>query len=302
MRVHHLNCGYMRPIGGPIFDGFSRGPTACLICHCLLIETDQGLVLVDTGFGIRDVATPGRRLSGFFRALNNIELDERWTALRQIEALGHSARDVRHIVMTHLDFDHAGGLEDFPEAIVHVTEAELDAAWRQDGPLARRRYSIEQLDEVKNWAAYRPGGERWFGFEAVRGLRGLGPEILMVSLPGHTEGHVGVAIKAGHGWLVHAGDTYFYRHEMDRPERESTPGARGFQLMIAADHGLHLYNQERLREVYQDPDSGLTVFCTHDAIEFEALALIEARRAREGFPGQAAANSRAGWRRERAMV
>jgi glyoxylase-like metal-dependent hydrolase (beta-lactamase superfamily II) len=143
LRIHHLNCGCMRPIGGPIFDGFSRGPKACLICHCLLIESDQGLVLVDTGFGIRDVRNPGRRLSGFFRYFNNIELDERLTALRQVEALGYSRRDVRHIVMTHLDFDHAGGLEDFPDAIVHVTEAELDAAWRQDGPRARRRYPIE---------------------------------------------------------------------------------------------------------------------------------------------------------------
>jgi hypothetical protein len=65
MRIHHLNCGCMCPIGGPLFDGFSRGPRARLVCHCLLVETDQGLVLIDTGFGLRDVKAPYSRLSPF---------------------------------------------------------------------------------------------------------------------------------------------------------------------------------------------------------------------------------------------
>lgn len=66
MRVHHLNCGCMCPVGGALFDGYSGGLTACLVCHCLLIETDtNGLILVDTGFGQRDIQTP-ERLSGSF--------------------------------------------------------------------------------------------------------------------------------------------------------------------------------------------------------------------------------------------
>lgn len=39
MKVHHLNCGCMCPVGGAIFDGFSKGIYAHLVCHCLLIET-----------------------------------------------------------------------------------------------------------------------------------------------------------------------------------------------------------------------------------------------------------------------
>ncbi|NIU60599.1 MAG: MBL fold metallo-hydrolase, partial [Pseudomonas stutzeri] len=110
MRIHHLNCGCMCPLGGALFDGFSKGLTAQLVCHCLLLETDQhGLVLVDTGFGTEDVRRPGERLSPFFRALNNIRLEPRYTALEQLHRLGFAAEDVRHIVLTHLDFDHAGG-------------------------------------------------------------------------------------------------------------------------------------------------------------------------------------------------
>ena len=129
MRVHHLNCGCMCPFGGKLFDGFSSGLTASLVCHCLLIETDgHGLVLVDTGFGSCEVLEPRKRLSSFFIALNNIKFEPRFTALEQVRQLGFSPADVQHIVLTHLDFDHAGGLDDFPNAQVHVLQREMDEA------------------------------------------------------------------------------------------------------------------------------------------------------------------------------
>jgi len=117
----------MCPLGGALFDGFSRGPFAELVCHCLLIESDRhGLILVDTGLGINDMRYPERRLSGFFRLLNNIRYSEQMSALAQIQLLGFQAEDVRHIILTHLDFDHAGGISDFPAARIHLLQRELD--------------------------------------------------------------------------------------------------------------------------------------------------------------------------------
>jgi glyoxylase-like metal-dependent hydrolase (beta-lactamase superfamily II) len=295
MRVHHLNCGLMCPPGGRLFDGVSRGLTARLTCHCLLIETDQGLVLVDTGFGLRDVRQGPGRVSPLFLYLDNIQLDEDLTALRHVQGLGCAASDVRHIVMTHLDFDHAGGIADFPEALVHVMDVELEAASRRDGLIAAQRYARGQIEDVRHWATYHPHGERWFGFEAVQRLRELPPEILFVSLPGHTAGHAGVAVRTPEGWLLHAGDAYFHRHEMDRPERHCPAGARAYQRLMAVDHGLHLHNQGRLRELYQDAGRPFTLFCTHDPVEFEALALLpaEARFRRAAPPQQPAARTHA---------
>ncbi|HEY0681368.1 MAG TPA: MBL fold metallo-hydrolase [Steroidobacter sp.] len=85
-----------------------------LTCHCMLVETNDCLVLIDTGFGLRDVADPRSRLSRFFLTLLAPEFREEFTAVRQIAALGYDPHDVRHVVLTHLDFDHAGGLDDFP--------------------------------------------------------------------------------------------------------------------------------------------------------------------------------------------
>jgi glyoxylase-like metal-dependent hydrolase (beta-lactamase superfamily II) len=272
MKIHHLNCGCMCPIGGALFDGFSRGLTAHLVCHCLLIETEQGLVLVDTGFGLQDVQAPYSRLSPFFVRFNNIQFDREDTAIAQIEQLGFSARDVRHIVLTHLDFDHAGGLEDFPEATVHVMQREWETVRERQGFIAHRRYRPQQWDEVKHWQHYTAGGELWFGFEAVRDLQGLPPEILLIPLAGHTWGHSGVAIKTATGWLLHAGDAYFYRHEMDFSKPHCTPGLQAYQWMMEVDRQVRLLNQDRLRALSSHRSRNVHLFCSHDAIEFEEFA------------------------------
>ncbi len=179
MKIHHLNCGTCCPVGGKLFDGYSSGLSAHLVCHCLLIETNDGLVLIDTGYGTQDNRRPRERLSDFFLALNRPQLLPQETALAQVRALGFRPEDVRHIVVTHLDFDHAGGIEDFPNARIHVTAREKEVADQRRGGVfvSRKRYRPQQWDTVANWSLYPlGGGERWFGFDAVRDLEGLPPE------------------------------------------------------------------------------------------------------------------------------
>jgi glyoxylase-like metal-dependent hydrolase (beta-lactamase superfamily II) len=272
----------MCPIGGALFDGFSRGLTACLVCHCLLIETNQGLVLIDTGFGQCDIQAPLSRLSPFFMNLNRIQFEEKYTAVAAIEQLGLNPRDVRHIVLTHLDFDHAGGLEDFPEATVHVMLSEIEAARERQGFVSSQRYRPGQWDEVKNWKYYSAGGEPWFGFEAVRNLEGLPPEILLIPLIGHTQGHAGVAIETSEGWLLHAGDAYFYRHEIGSPKRVCTPGLRAYQWLMEVDRKARLSNQDKLRALSLDHSSEVRLFCSHDAIEFKTFADQDNLQLQEG--------------------
>jgi glyoxylase-like metal-dependent hydrolase (beta-lactamase superfamily II) len=273
VRVHHLNCGTHRPLGGAFYDGASRGPFADICTHCLLIETDRdGLVLVDTGYGLQDVRTPHPRLPHIWRALLNIQLREQDTAIRQIEALGFSAKDVRHIVLTHLDFDHAGGVEDFPQARVHVLAAEREAAERaRQGFVARQRYRRLQWDAVNDWRVYAPGGEPWFGFEAVRGLDGLPPEILFVPLRGHTLGHAGVAVETGGRWLLHAGDAYLHRDQMRLHSPSCTPGLAVYQHIMDTDRAVRRRNQARLLDLKDEAGEGVRIFCSHDSQELAAL-------------------------------
>ncbi|KAA5609703.1 MBL fold metallo-hydrolase [Rhodovastum atsumiense] len=265
MRIHHLNCGSMCPYGGWLFDGTTPGlGPARLCCHCLLIEAPGGLVLVDTGFGTADVTRPVPRLSRFFLALDRITLDRRDTALEQVAELGFHPGDVRHIVLTHLDFDHAGGIADFPHATVHVMAEEAAAARSRRGLLRRRRYRPAQFRAARSWREYAmPAGESWFGFASVRALTGLPPEILMVPLPGHSPGHAGVAVRTQGRWLLHAGDAVFHQGELaDGPS--PAPLALAYQWLMRTDRRAWRQNRERLRTLVHAQGDAVSVVCSHD--------------------------------------
>jgi len=261
--IHHLNCGTMCPRGARMIAG--QGgllETARLVCHCLLIEGAGELVLVDTGFGLDDTRKP-RQLGRPFNAIVRPQLDAAETAISQIRALGLDPGDVRHILVTHLDLDHAGGLPDFPRAEVHLLERELAAAtkprWRE-----RPRYVVAHWSHGPRWVQHEPSGEQWFGFDSVRPLPGSDAEILLVPLPGHTFGHTGVAVKRDDRWLLHCGDAYFHHGCLHTPPY-CPPGLRLFEAFDEADRAARLRNHERLRELAHAHSDEVELICSHDA-------------------------------------
>ena len=268
-KVHHLNCGTMCPVGGFLLgqSGLGRGR---LVAHCVLAETERdGLVLIDTGFGMRDVArhTPIPRP---FRAMVGPRLGGPETAIAQIEALGLRPADVRHIVVTHLDLDHAGGLSDFPEAKVHLHAREHAAAMARARPIERQRYLPAHWSHGPRWEVYSEDGDTWRGLPAITRLRGLDADIGLVPMHGHTRGHSAVVARTGDRWLVHAGDAYFHRGSV------ATTGSIPIGLAMferatqidAAARRASVAALRQLREHYADLD----MFCAHDPVELDALA------------------------------
>lgn len=268
MRVHHLDCCSMCPRAGRLVNDQGR-----MVSHCLLVETDRhGLVLVDTGIGLADCASPAARLGRPFVALTGLVANAQATAVCQVEALGFRRNDVRHIVVTHLDLDHAGGLPDFPRATVHVHDNEHRAAVVVRAFADRGRYRACHWAHAPSFRLYdEVDGERWFGFERARPLDGLPDEIVAIPLFGHTRGHVAVAVNRGDRWLLHAGDAYFHEGAVD-PSRESPRfGARLFERLVAWDHPRVVQNHARLRELRQRHGDEVTVFSAHDPNEFARL-------------------------------
>jgi glyoxylase-like metal-dependent hydrolase (beta-lactamase superfamily II) len=270
MRIHHLSCGSLCPHGGRLIGGegglLSR---AEVICHCLLIETSQGLVLVDTGFGREDARNPAQLGQPFRLFLQpRPRLEE--TAIAQVEALGFTSADVRHIVATHLDVDHAGGLPDFPEAEIHVLAPELSEALHPSLRERARYVGGAHWRHGPRWVEHHSetGGDAWFGFESVRILPGLDVELALIPMLGHSRGHTGVVVNSGKGWLLHCGDSYFNHGEIATPPT-CPPGLRLFQRVLAADNGARVANAERLRELAAAHGDEITLFCSHDPHELE---------------------------------
>ena len=256
MKVHHLNCGTMNPPG-----------TASVVCHVLLVETDSGLVLVDTGFGSHDCADPAGRVGPLRHLLRPI-LSHEETAAHQVEQLGFRRHDVRHIVVTHLDLDHIGGLSDFPEAQIHVTAAEALGAITSPSQFEKTRYRCAQWAHQPKIVEHDPRGEKWRGFAAAKELDEISPGIVLISLPGHTRGHACVAVDAGHRWVLHGGDSFFHHGTLDR--HVHVPRAlAAMETLIAFDRKRVRDNHSRLAELYLRADPDLFIICAHDRALYE---------------------------------
>jgi len=274
MKIHHLQTASFCPFGGPLLhDRGVMGGAAHMLCHSLLIETNDGLVLVDTGFGLDDLKNPRERLPAPFVALMNMKLDAALTAVEQIEALGFKRSDVRHIIPTHLDLDHAGGMPDFPQAKVHIYEDEYLAAMTPATLNERQRYRAVHWEHAPDWQRYDLEGESWYGFPAVRPLLGAGKDdILLIPVTGHTRGHTAVAVKSEAGWLLHCGDAYFHHGQMNLTHEHCPMGLEIFQSIMAVDDDARLENVNRLRDLKRNHGHEIDLFCAHDKDEFERLA------------------------------
>ena len=272
MRVHHLNCATLCPRGGWLVHG-DRGAweRARLVCHVLLVESRDGLVLVDSGLAEADVLGQRGLLWESRLRLLGAALDPREPAVTQVAQLGFSPDEVRHVVLTHLDFDHAGGIVDFPRAQVHVLAREREAAFARRAWVERSRYQPVTWSHRPRWVLHEPVGAPWFGFEAVREAGGLPRGILMIPLPGHTRGHAGVAVETDEGWLLHAGDAYFHREQLDPRDPRCPPLLDLFQRLTAVDDGARRANIERLRELARERAGEVRVFSAHCQDEFERL-------------------------------
>jgi glyoxylase-like metal-dependent hydrolase (beta-lactamase superfamily II) len=147
--------------------------------NCLLIETPSGRVLVETGIGER-VAEKTR----------SIRVVEGPPIVPALDAAGFASESIDIVAMSHLHFDHAGGLlrtdgsRAFPRARIVAQRAEWEIALG-DNPRLVASYVQPELSLVKDW-----GEEGW-----VDGERELLPGVTVIPTGGHSTGHQAIVIR-----------------------------------------------------------------------------------------------------------
>lgn len=157
------------PEGHPRFGGV--GPV-----YAFLLESDEYLVLVDTGIGpphpvIDRIYKPTRRdLPTALSQNNGIALD-----------------DISAVILTHLHFDHAGGAQLFPGTPLYTQRTEWEAS---QAP----KYTIPEFLDF-------PGAN----FVMLDGEVELAPGLHLIPTPGHTPGHQIVVLETPGGRMVIAG-------------------------------------------------------------------------------------------------
>ena len=148
--------------------------------NCLLIETPDGRALVETGIG--------ERLDEKTQAMRKAEGPWIVPALRQA---GFDPGSVDVVAMSHLHFDHAGGLvaadgsRAFPRARIVAQRAEWEIALGSN-PRLVASYVQPELTLVRDW-----GVEGW-----VDGEREVLPGVSVVPTGGHSAGHQAIVVRA----------------------------------------------------------------------------------------------------------
>ncbi|MBV5349752.1 MBL fold metallo-hydrolase, partial [bacterium] len=187
MTIHLLNCFTCNARIGNLKTGMV----------CLLIETNEGLVLVDTGLGLGDYANPSW-MTQLFRVITIIPFDPKEAAVNRIQSLGYQPEDVKHILLTHMHFDHCSGLSDFPHAKVHVHRREYEAfIERKIRRFTEFAYVPRYIAHKPEFVLYETVDTKWYDFDAIR--LPFEPEMYFIPLFGHSRGHCGVAIKTSTG-------------------------------------------------------------------------------------------------------
>jgi glyoxylase-like metal-dependent hydrolase (beta-lactamase superfamily II) len=205
VNVHFLNC----------FTCNARVPRSWRTgTLCLLIDGKEGSILVDTGPGLEDYAHKPWIIRSF-QVVTQVPLDPEETAVRQIVRLGYDPAAVKDIILTHMHFDHCGGLPDFPHARVHLHKRELEAFKSLPRRWTDLAYVPRHIAHRPEFMLYEESGADWHGLPAIR--LPLSPEMWLVPLHGHSRGHCGLAIKLDSHWLFHMADAASLGLEVSAP-------------------------------------------------------------------------------------
>jgi glyoxylase-like metal-dependent hydrolase (beta-lactamase superfamily II) len=185
---------------------FNRTWTEWLPIYAWAIETNEGVIVVDTGETTR-TRDPGYfpNWHPYFCLAVRFDVIAEQEVGPQLAQIGIRPEDVRKVILTHLHTDHAGGLHHFPKSEVLVCTEELRLAKGFAGKL--RGYLPNRWPGWFTSQSINFAPEPFGPFDRSQPVTSDG-KVVVVPTPGHTPGHVSVIVDGDPCYFL-AGDTTY---------------------------------------------------------------------------------------------
>jgi len=194
-RLYVIDCGWAHAADQSLWSpGVNAGVPIDLSDNCYLIHhTTEGYVLWDTG--ITD------QLASLRDGINVPALKETWrrsgTLITALAGVGVKPADVRYVLLSHVHPDHAGNVEEFPDATLVMQKAE----WNFATTLPQKPFNLQHKNLL---------------IEGDKDLFGDG-SLTILSTPGHTPGHESLLVDLPKtGYVVLSGDVVHFQSNWDK--------------------------------------------------------------------------------------
>ena len=267
MKIHVLTCGYIRiserliETGGMMSDLRRAVLTPDthrieLPVSAFLIEHKQGLFLVDTGLsrdispaGVYDKRASENVLSKHLAAVYHPYVPCGTAIHEQLASMGIRPDELEAVIVTNFDIDHVAGLKHVADA-KRIIVPEDEAYWS-----VRTKYRIRQNRDL--WEPYKTERIFFRGYPSgpmrkAVDLLGVG-SLMMVSIPGYTDGQAGIMVSEKGRYAFIASDAAF---SPDNWKKMKAPG-------LGANEALQLKTMKWLAKTAEDPACA-GILCTHD--------------------------------------
>lgn len=263
VRLGYFSTGHNISPEAFIYSGGSLTENHTSVYSGMVVQHPKGTFMFEGGIGGDVAAKMLRNFNNFQR--NIFAYTAEGTAREQLEASSLSAADIDFILLTHLHWDHTGVIEGFPDKEIWTTEEEFN--WgREHGSGADGFFPEDYMKEGLSWKFVTFDSVKYESFDRSLDLYGDG-SIVLVPLPGHTAGSVGmfVTLKNGSRYLF-IGDISWSQKALDIPAKRPPLGqhlADKFDEELTAS----LVQLHHLKKKYPK----LQIIPTHDEAAFKDI-------------------------------
>ena len=173
-------------------------------CRCLLLESDEKKILIDTGLGSDFEEKYGPKLGPQFAKFYAVESKNESGIIKALKEKGLSTSDITDVVLTHLHFDHAGGATKWANGKVVPTFENAQYYIQEDN------YTVALNPNLREKASYykcnfEPLNESE-QLNKINGEQEILPFIFASVTHGHTKGQQSIWIKDSEKSLLYCAD------------------------------------------------------------------------------------------------